>query len=482
MGKSYYFNGGSSYTGGSSSYGYGSNYGYGSGKIGYGNVDYGYKSNRSYNGSSYWGTWGADLWGASSWDEDTDEGLCVKAHDNYLTPTASEIKLKDYRLRDTNLVALTKEFARYFFYRMIDEPDYLDPAFEFTDETEYKKELMEKYWDEYVPGYSPLEKAINVVLKLSNQGEKKQQSQLKDTYEDDGGSFDERVWADPILNELLDMNQFSKKHKFDILNLLSLVQDLGNEFKIEKEIEEKIVANSRIVTKKMMRDYSQMAQIDLYQRLMPTFPVKLLTKDLVINTPVERTEHKQKIIMILDFSGSMRQEDKQSWVTALLVDRLRYAIKEEAELFFSYFVCDPEQLNFTHIHDRKTALEFWQTFSHFPNGGDTDIGAMINRIGDEIQQGRLMNLNIDLREDRPEILVLNDGQDSVKTDNFPYKTNGMSLMDYDNEELRTLCLKNNGKYVFISRNEQHIKAYNSNGTHSEISIKSGKSLSQDYMD
>ena len=62
----------------------------------------------------------------------------------------------------------------------------------------------------------------------------------------------------------------------------------------------------------------------MYQKLFPNFQSKLLTKDLVVNVPVERTEKKQKIIIILDFSGSMDDREKQDWVNALLIDRFRY--------------------------------------------------------------------------------------------------------------------------------------------------------------
>jgi len=40
-------------------------------------------------------------------------------------------------------------------------------------------------------------------------------------------------------------------------------------------------------------------------------------------------------------------------------------------------------------------------------------------------------------------------QDSVKTKEFVYKTNALSIIDGPNDELRELCIKNGGKYVFI---------------------------------
>jgi uncharacterized protein with von Willebrand factor type A (vWA) domain len=227
------------------------------------------------------------------------------------------------------------------------------------------------------------------------------------------------------------------------------------------EIDEKIVSNSDIYAKKMMRDYAQIAQVDLYQKLFPNFPVKLLTKDLVVNVPVDRKEQKQKIIIILDFSGSMDEEFKQDWVNAILIDRFKYVMKGEAEVFFSYFIHNPEQMHFQHIHDRDSVIKFWQTFSNEPNGGTTEVGQMVERIADEVKRKRLMNLDIDLSEEKPEILVINDGQDSIGTNEFPYKVNAICLGE-TNKQLRELCIATKGKQVDVDENSKVI-AYSESG-------------------
>ncbi len=108
-------------------------------------------------------------------------------------------------------------------------------------------------------------------------------------------------------------------------------------------------------------------------------------------------------------------------------------------------------MHFHHIYNRKTAIEFFQEFSTQPNGGNTYIGKMIDSIREDIEDRKILgNLDIDLSQEKPEILIINDGQDTVKTDKFSYKTNAISLLDGANEELKQLCIDNNGKYVFIS--------------------------------
>lgn len=432
---------------------YGGRYGssYGSGKSSY---------KTSYGSGTSW-NWGN--FGYSSIIEDTDDDLFIKNHDSYFTPKDTDIskKIKYHNNTSANRKVI-KEYARFFFHKMIDDKNYFDEKY--NDESQLsehdvellsqKKQIYDELWDKYVPGFTPLEQAVNMFNELAqkakNSGEISD-SEVLDKLNKGEIEFHEEIYKDPEINELLDMHVFTKDNKFEIIKFISMIKNLGSEFKIEKEIEERIVPNSRINSKKIMRDYSQVYQADLYQRLLPTFDAKLLTKSLVINTPIDKTEHKQKIIILLDYSGSMHEDNKQQMVVAILVDRLRYAMKDEAEIFFSYFVHDKDQLNFTHIYDRKSALDFWSQFSTEPNGGDTCLGDMINHIDYNINSmNRLCNLDIDLSKEKPEILAINDGQDSVKTENFPYKTNAISLIDGLNKELKDLCLQNNGKYVFVN--------------------------------
>ena len=404
--------------------------------------------------------------------EEKDE-LFVANNEGYFTPTTYDIESRlpwGTQLKTRENVQLIKEMSRFFFHKMIDEKDYIDPEFQsgtLSEEQQAVKDqkipFYEELWDKFIPGFSPLEKALSLFNQMVENhkqkggddksfGEKFDENQRAAIEE---VHFDDSVFEDPEYNQLLDMEFFKQKkfNKVSILNKISLIKNLGSEFKIEKDITDKIVQNSNLIAKKMMRDYSQVFNVDLYQRLFPDFDMKLLTKNLTINVPIERTEHKQKIIMILDFSGSMSNQEKQEWVLAILVDRLKYAMLEEAEVFFSYFVHDPSAMNFFHIKDRKSAMAFWQQFSTNPNGGGTDVNAMIERIKHEIEEKhQLMNLNVDLSEDKPEVLVINDGDDSINTKSFTYKTNAISIYRHNNE-LEKLCVGNKGKYVHVGRED-----------------------------
>jgi len=56
-------------------------------------------------------------------------------------------------------------------------------------------------------------------------------------------------------------------------------------------------------------------------------------------------------------------------------------------------------------------------------------------------------------------------QDSVHTNNFPYKTNAITLVDSENPGLKKLCLDTGGKYIYI--NDTEIRKYNASSITTE---------------
>ena len=98
--------------------------------------------------------------------------------------------------------------------------------------------------------------------------------------------------------------------------------------------------------------------------------------------------------------------EKVEWVLALLADRLKECRKGEAEIFVSKFESHVRQsrYHFYHVYDEKSYKQFINDFEYNRSGD------FINHIQDQIENHkRLHNLNIDLSEDKIEILVINDG-------------------------------------------------------------------------
>ena len=424
---------------------------------------YGYTyGSRKYKGGSSWSrtSWSSYSFVTTFEDDDTD--LMVKDPISYITPTKEEIKKKTRVFKDDAFDTI-KELARVCYYKMMDDKDYLREDLADWDNLSEdlkssfgtKKQLFDSVYDQYIPGFTPLEQAIAIFMQLQKRVVDENGEVVKDGDMDLQKSigFDRDLYSDPTINEQLNYNELSKDKKMDIMNKISIIGDLGTQFKVEKEVAEKIVANSDQYVKKIMRDYSQFHMIDLYQKMFPNFRSKFLTKDLTVNVPVDRKEQKQKIIILLDFSGSMDYEEKQIWVNAILIDRFRYVMKGEAEVFFSYFVHDEDDLHFHHIADKEDVINFWSQFSNSPDGGCTEIGNMVNYVANEILVNKkLHNLNIDLSEEKPEILIINDGQDTVNSDGFPYKVNAISLIEFS-DELKDLCVATGGKQVKVEKND-----------------------------
>lgn len=432
----------------------------------------------------------------------------VREHDYYYTPHKYNI---EFYLRQRNLdtrnTHVCQELARFFYHRMIEDKEYVDEFY--TDELlsdeyeinkkEFKTNFYNSLWDQYVPGYTPTEKALNLLSFFKREAKKKGKDESKleemmgkpqepgqpdpsgksgppqpvveDTSYEEVFNFipDEEQFESMTMNKLMDqrreISDFDKR--MDMLNQVSLVEGFGKSFEIKKTVAEERCDNSEIFAIQRMMNYGELVNAQIHQLILPNFDVKLVTKDLFVKTPIRREVSKQKIIIMVDYSGSMNQHYKQEWVLSILADRLSYCMKEECEIFFSHFLTLREladsgtpldstynrggKFPFIHIYDEATAIQFFKTYSTDPSGGDTEIGKIINVVRDEIMDNkRLFNLDIDLSQEQPEILVINDGQDSVKTDNLTWKTNAITLYDGRNTELQDLCVKTEGKYIFIN--------------------------------
>lgn len=396
-------------------------------------------------------------------DSDDNSNLIVKEPESYVTPSTLSIKQKINVWGDAEIMKI-KEMARVCYLKMLDDRDYLNPKYqEYADEGKLneKIKLYDSIYDDFIPGFTPLEQAIFIFHKLRDINSRANGKHVLTGRGERCPQFLREDYADPHINNQIEMNSLSKEMKLDILNSVSIIGTMGNQFKVEKEIGETEVHNSDIFRKKTMRDYGQLHMIEPYQRFLPNYHIRFLSKDLIVNVPVKTSEKKQVLIMLIDMSGSMNHTSKQLWVNALLIDRFRYVLKGEAEIYVSGFVSSTSQLNFMHIKNATDVENFWKNWSNYPGGGQTDMGRMVNYISEEIKLKRLHNLKVDLSHSKPEILIINDGQDRVGHDSFPYKVNAISLMEFS-EELKNLCVATGGKQIRID-GYKNVTAYSSDG-------------------
>jgi len=351
---------------------------------------------------------------------------------------------------------------------MIDDKDYIAKRYKeiensgmSTERWKEKKAMCDNVFDTFVPGFTPLEQAIAINYKIRDIDAFNNRQKAAGKHKSRTFEFRRSNYADADINTQLEMTDLSRNHKLEILDKISIIGDLGSQFKVEKDVGEQEVHNSNIHRQRNMRSYEQLHMLNVYQRVLPTYRLKFLTKDLMVNIPVETSEKKQKIIILCDYSGSMNETGKQIWVNAILIDRFKYVIKGEAEVFFSFFVQNPDHMHFHHIKDAADVERFWSTFSNAPGGSYTNMARIVNHVSNEVRRGKLHNLDVDLSKELPEILIINDGQDEVGQDAFPYKVNAISLMDFSTE-LKDLCVDTGGKQVRIYESNK-ITSYSKEG-------------------
>lgn len=461
-----------------------------------------YFSHRRGRGWNNWNSW--NNYGENTKNEGIDTSLVIKEPEGYMTPSKSEIAKKgikigerrayysnynnyiysEYELKDES-AKFIKNLSRYFYHELMEndlEKVYVDNSEDNKDRQKIEL-VIDRIKDIRTPFITPLEKSVyfHNKLDISSLEKVKEEDKIKEIVKKlKNLDVDEEALNDFQLQEMLkdmlviggnkggdpqdESSLFSVSYKnidrFSILDKISLIKSWGEAFKISKEITKEVVYNSPKNENMHITSIEQIIHMDLYNILFPNFNYKLATNNLFVNLPVKTEERKQKIIMLLDDSGSMSDPLKIEWVFALLTERLKECIKGEAEVFVSKFETGVTQsrFKFHHIFDQKSYDEFKVNFKYTPNGGDTGIGYIIDYLADEINnKKKLHNLNIDLSKDKVEILVINDGQDSIKTDKFKYKTNAVSILS-SNEELKKLCLNNKGKYIYIE-NEKEIKEF-----------------------
>ncbi len=415
-----------------------------------------------------WSNWNYTSFLNTNSDDNVD--MFVKEPDNYLTPTSDQIKAKtNYWTYDD--IKRIKELSRVCYLKMIDDKKYISEQYEdieniniSPEEWRKKKEMFDNVYTTYVPGFTPLEQAIAINHKIRDTESKLRANKHKEQFGRSSTFYEFRRsdYADPTINYQLDLCKIDNDFRLDVLNNISVMGDLGSQFKVERDVGEKQVGYSDNQKPELMTSYDQITNISMYQRMLHGYNIKFLTKNLVVNVPVETSEKKQKIVILLDFSGSMKRTYKQTWVNAILADRFRYVMKGEAEVYISYFVSNPSDLWFRHIKNEQDVTEFWKQHDNYPNGSYTNIGRIVEYTAKCIKSGSLHNLkDVDLSKELPEILIINDGEDEVGYKSFPYKVNAISLMMHS-VELQNLCVASGGKQVFI-KEDKSIYAYSSQG-------------------
>ena len=394
--------------------------------------------------------------------KDNDDHLLTKSPTGYDTPTQSDIRFKNgsFEYISTENYDLIKNMSRLFYNQMWGEQDYmkeidLSNSEEKDIELYYKlKQFLDELYLKDVPGYTPLSKAMFIYNELfkKNSGAESILEEVDLMNALGKIKLESELRDNPDIKAMMNGNEFTKRFEDEIMRKMFMIDDLGKQFEIKKQIEEKVVNNSELIVNRQLLEYSQLVDTVPYQFALPNFIPKLAIKDLQVNCYVERNETKQKVIILADASGSMNNTQKQQWLCAVLMERMRFVSKEECEIYFSYY--ETSIYHFYHLKNAEDVLYFWRNvYTSSPDGGGTRVGEIVDRLEKEVNSGKFYNLDTDLSQENPEVLILSDGQDKIRTSKFPYKCNSITVCDSYSDQLKQLCIESEGKYIHIDTQE-----------------------------
>ena len=249
---------------------------------------------------------------------------------------------------------------------------------------------------------------------------------------------------------------FNKNYisKAGVIDKMCLFEDFGEKFKIMSEDFTKFVQNSKHKKNTLIQKYEQITKVRKFEHLLPTFDVRLLTRSLNVSLPIYTETAKQKLILLLDYSGSMGTTFKQEWVTAIILNRIKYIFDNDCELYFSRYGINLIE-TIKYVKDEEEARLFWSSFETKPDQGGTNIHDSIISVEREFNTNPKKYASLNGKA--PEILVVCDGEDRLNGTPL-LKTNIVTILNY-NKDMRKYAIESGGTYVNISQTD--IKVYNS---------------------
>jgi uncharacterized protein with von Willebrand factor type A (vWA) domain len=173
-------------------------------------------------------------------------------------------------------------------------------------------------------------------------------------------------------------------------------------------------AHGEDVRRRQLRDPHELPRIDRHQwALLERAPLlfwqRVMSREMCVRERVTSTNKKQLLYLLIDCSGSMRENEGKRIGAAcgVLMNRLRAVIEGKAELYYRFFDGDVHTEH--HVKTREEAIRAMkQVLQTNYSGGSTDINKAI-RAG----QDRIERISKDGTLHRPHLVVVSDGGDSI---------------------------------------------------------------------
>lgn len=240
--------------------------------------------------------------------------------------------------------------------------------------------------------------------------------------------------------------------QLNVLNKLARLKIYENEIAAHKEITWKVNPLSTDVKVVPLTDFSQSLKVSPVQRAMPHYQYKLATKQVMPKEHIKYTIKKQCLAFLIDDSGSMCDNFKMEWVKALLLNRIDQVIRGEAELFICTFEDQLDENAWIPVRNKEEADEVLENFHKYFefDRGATDIEKAVTQAITDIKSGTL-NGNITIDSIKPQICVINDGDDYVSPHYTPdFVVHGF-ILGSTNHNMKKMCEKSGGIYEQFNR-------------------------------
>jgi uncharacterized protein with von Willebrand factor type A (vWA) domain len=308
-------------------------------------------------------------------------------------------------------------------------------------------------------GDTPLQKAASIVAALSSQeggeGDEGEGIPLPIFTEGESSVKEKIEKLQEDVKRMLDANKDASRYIFNPndkapevalaslgdkqRDLLAKMAILGDRGKIKAR------RTSATQTVEQMSEYSQIARISNMTAIgMPTFGYKFATKQLIVKNP--KQSGKQLLFFLIDASGSMRDEQKQQWVKALLLNRCDAVCKNEGELYIAFYLHDVDLDKCIKLSTKTEVKEFLKNFWTFGmHSGSTDIERSVKNVCQAIEEGKLGKHKL-ASANNPQIVVINDGEDRVNANYKPSVMTNCFILGQDNSGMKSMVENCGGHY------------------------------------
>lgn len=330
---------------------------------------------------------------------------------------------------------------------------------------------------EHIPGDSPLQKTINLLKYIANTERCSNPSELFEQSVEYSKSIREKINRKIKAYESLgeDKKDFLFGENKDQVNILESKVDgstirwlekISNKLKnisSFKESKNKKIVSDPTGTKTRLRLMESINEVknatpELFALDEKLMAYRIATKQAFIKERVAEEKKKQLLCLLIDSSGSMNTYSRAGIALAVLLNRIKAVENSDSELLV-YLYKDKIRKSYT-IKTREDARELTEKIStlNFASGitcTDIALQQTIKNLDEKYN-------NKEYKE-KPEIVVLTDGEDTIRTckeNMHGYKLHSITIGSRENRDLHNLAKNTNGTTLLIKdRNEIGIIPY-----------------------